>query len=89
MTVAQTTTHAGGSLYPSLNDEYMGLELQQYVPPGAVVPAAAHSTAVVAPVSGAGNVGMRRAEIKQGEDGRSGGRVKEGWWEDEGEGESE
>ena len=64
--VAQTTTTSGGSLYPSLNDEYMGLQLTQYVPPGAVVPAS-QSTAMVAPVSGAGNVGLRRAEIKQGE----------------------
>lgn len=81
VTVAQTTTHAGGSLYPSLNDEYMGLELTQYVPPGALVPAAGQSSAVVAPVSGAGNVGLRRAEIKQGEDGKGG--VKggaSGWW---------
>ena len=69
MTVAHTTTPARASLYPSLNSEYMGLELTHYVPPGAVVPAS-QSQAMVAPVSGAGNVGLRRAEIKQGEGGQ-------------------
>ena len=68
VSVAQTTTTAGGSLYPSLTDAYMGLELTRYVPPGAVVPAS-QSQAMVAPVSGAGNVGLKRAEIKQGESG--------------------
>lgn len=68
VSVSQTTTPAGGSLYPSLTGEYMGLELTRYVPPGAVVQAS-QSQAVVAPVSGAGNVGLRRAEIKQGEGG--------------------
>lgn len=65
VSVAHTATPAGGSLYPSLTGEYMGLELTRYVPPGAVVPAS-QSQAMVAPVSGAGNVGVKRAEIKQG-----------------------
>ena len=33
---------------------------------GAVVPAATASDKQIAPISGAGNVGVRRAEIKQG-----------------------
>ena len=75
VSVAHTATPAGGSLYPSLTGEYMGLELTRYVPPGAVVPAS-QSQAMVAPVSGAGNVGVKRAEIKQGESGVGWGGVR-------------
>lgn len=62
----------GGSLYPSLED-YMGLALTHYRPPpgpsGAVVPSAGTAVATrenSGPVSGMANVGIRRAEIKQG-----------------------
>ena len=63
-----TVVSSSTSLYPSLNDEYMGLQLTQYRPPGAVVPAGSTSSAdrMVAPVSGSGNVGLKRAEIKPG-----------------------
>jgi len=70
------------SLYPSLEDEYMGLQLTGYRPPpmpvqptapgpqaGAVVPAAGTAVATRSnsgAVSGIANVGIRRAEIKQG-----------------------
>lgn len=62
-------------LYPNLHDEYMGLNLTQYRPPapahpaGAVVVSSGSAVATRAnsgPVSGVGNVGIRRAEIKQG-----------------------
>ena len=63
-------SQSGGvsSLYPSLHEEYMGLQLAHYQPPGAVVPAkgTSPSTHMVAPVSGQANVGLRRAEVKQG-----------------------
>ncbi|XP_064382643.1 syntenin-1-like [Halichondria panicea] len=64
----------GGGLYPSLED-YMGLELSRYAPPprhgpgGAVVPSAGTAVATrenSGPVTGIANVGIRRAEIKQG-----------------------
>lgn len=68
-------------LYPSLEDEYMGLQLTGYRPPplpaaasappqaGAVVPSTGMSVATRSnsgAVSGIANVGIRRAEIKQG-----------------------
>lgn len=69
---ATTTTNVivaapSSGLYPSL-DDYMGLDLVPYQQPGggAVVPAATASDKQIAPISGAGNVGIRRAEIKQG-----------------------
>ncbi|KAL5456897.1 hypothetical protein EMCRGX_G034124 [Ephydatia muelleri] len=65
---------ASGGLYPSLEDEYMGLELTQYraqIAPQAtaVVPAAGTALATRSnsgAVTGVANVGVRRAEIKQG-----------------------
>ena len=74
-TPGSSSSPAVGGLYPSLEDEYMGLQLTQYRPTqpspasGAVV-AASSSVATRAnsgPVSGVANVGIRRAEIKQGE----------------------
>lgn len=64
-----------GGLYPSLEDEYMGLQLTPYRPPqapsssGAVVPSGGSAVATRSnsgPISGVGNVGIKRAEIKQG-----------------------
>lgn len=63
-----------GGLYPSLEDEYMGLELVQFraqLPPQAtaVVPvagAAITTRSNSGAVTGVANVGIRRAEIKQG-----------------------
>lgn len=65
---------ATGGLYPSLEDEYMGLELVQYrtqLAPQvtAVVPVAGTEVATRSnsgAVTGISNVGIRRAEIKQG-----------------------
>lgn len=61
-------------LYPNLEDEYMGLNLVPYrataaAASQAVVPSAGTTVATKSnsgPVSGLANVGIRRAEIKQG-----------------------
>lgn len=66
---------AAGGLYPSLEDEYMGLQLTQYrqttsTTSGAGAVVAANTSVATrsnsGPVSGLANVGIRRAEIKQG-----------------------
>nr|CAB3265911.1 syntenin-1 [Phallusia mammillata] len=77
----QVAGPAVASLYPSL-DEYMGLNLQsdevrRYAPPNLPVVPVQNQVAVaqqkpsaitgmVAPISSQGEVGMRRAEVKQG-----------------------
>ena len=56
-----------GGLYPSLEDEYMGLELTQYRAQMAPVAGTALATrSNSGAVTGVANVGIRRAEIKQG-----------------------
>lgn len=66
---------AAGGLYPSLEDEYMGLQLTQYrqttsTTSGAGAVVAANTSVATrsnsGAVSGVANVGIRRAEIKQG-----------------------
>lgn len=73
-TASSSSSSSYGGLYPNLAEEYMGLQLTGYTPPpppptaGAVVATsrAVATTSNSGAVSGVANVGIRRAEIKQG-----------------------